>query len=44
LNSIFPFFSVTNSVHLLTPSTWRFCTFSFHLSLGLPLRLVPSSS
>jgi len=37
--------SITNSLHLLTPSTWRSrSTFSFHPFLGLPLRLVPSSS
>ena len=41
--SIF-FLTVTNSAHLLTWSTWRSPTFSFHPSLGLPLRLVPSSS
>ena len=39
------FLSATNSLHLLTPSTWRsLSTSSFHLSLGLPLLLVPSSS
>ena len=37
--------SATNSLHLLTPSTWRFLsTSSFYLFLGLPLLLVPSSS
>ena len=39
------FLSATNSLHLLTPSTWRFLsTSTFHLFLGLPLLLVPSSS
>ena len=39
------FLSATNSLHLLTPSTWRsLSTSSFHLFLGLPLLLVPSSS
>ena len=39
------FLSATNSLHLLTPSTWRYLsTPSFHLFLGLPLLLVPSSS
>ena len=39
------FLSATNSFHLLTPSTWRsLSTSSFHLFLGLPLVLVPSSS
>ena len=39
------FLSATNSLHLLTPSTWRsHSTSSFHLFLGLPLLLVPSSS
>ena len=39
------FLSATNSVHILTPSTWRsLSTSSFHLFLGLPLLLVPSSS
>ena len=39
------FLSATNSLHLLTPSTWRYLsTSSFHHFLGLPLRLVPSSS
>ena len=39
------FLSVTNSLHLLTPSTWRsLSTSSFHLLLGLPLLLVLSSS
>ena len=39
---VFP--SATNSLHLLTPSTWRsLSASSFHLSLGLPLLLVPSS-
>jgi len=37
--------SITNSLHLLTPSTWRSLpTSSLHPFLGLPLRLVPSSS
>jgi len=37
--------SVTNSRHLLTPSTWRsFSPSSLHPFLGLPFRLVPSSS
>jgi len=41
--SIF-FLSATNSLHLLTPSTWRsHSTSSFHPFLGLPLLLVPSS-
>ena len=42
----FHFFpSVTNSLHLLTPTTWRsLSTSSFHPLLGLPLHLVPSSS
>ena len=42
----FNFFQpATNSLHLLTPSTWRsLSTSSFHLFLGLPLLLVPSSS
>ena len=39
------FLSATNSLHLLTPSTWRsLSTSSFHLFLGLPLLIVPSSS
>ena len=39
------FISVTNSLHLLTPSTWRSLSTSFHpIILGLPLRLVPSRS
>ena len=39
------FLSATNSLHLLTPSTWRsLSTSSFHLFLGLPHLLVPSSS
>ena len=39
------FLSATNLLHLLTPSTWRsLSTSSFHLFLGLPLLLVPSSS
>ena len=39
------FLSATNSLHLLTPSTWRsLSTSSFHLILALPLLLVPSSS
>ena len=37
--------SATNSLHLLTPITWRsLSTSSFHLFLALPLLLVPSSS
>ena len=37
--------SITNSLHLLTPSTWRsLSTSSLHPFLGLPLPLVPSSS
>ena len=37
--------SITNSLHLLTPSTWRsLSTSSLHPFLGLLLRLVPSSS
>ena len=37
--------SITRSLHLLTPNTWRsLSTSSRHLFLGLPLRLVPSSS
>ena len=37
--------SATNSLHLLTPSTWRsLSTSSFHPFLGLPLLLIPSSS
>jgi len=37
--------SITNSLHLLTPSTWRsLSTSSLHPFLGLPLRLVPSIS
>jgi len=37
--------STTNSLHLLTPSTWRsFSTSSLHPFLGLPLRLVAFSS
>ena len=39
------FLSATNSLHLLTPSTWRsLSTSSFHLFLCLPLLLVLSSS
>ena len=39
------FLSATNSLHLLTHSTWRsLSTSSFHTFLGLPLLLVPSSS
>ena len=39
------FLSATNSLHLLTSSTWRsLSTSSFHLFLGLPFLLVPSSS
>ena len=39
------FLSATNSLHLLTPSTWRsLSTSSFHLFLGLTFLLVPSSS
>jgi hypothetical protein len=38
------FLSATNSLHLLTPSTWRsLSTSSFHPFLGRRLRLVPSS-
>jgi hypothetical protein len=37
--------SVTKSLHLLTPNTWRsLFTSSLYLFLGLPLRLVPSIS
>jgi len=37
--------SITSSLHLLTPNTWRsLSTSSLHPFLGLPLRLVPSSS
>ena len=37
--------SITNSLHLLTPSTWRSRSpSSFHPFLGLPLRLDSSSS
>jgi hypothetical protein len=37
--------SITNSLHLLTPNTWRSPSISsLHHFLGLPLRLVPSSS
>jgi len=37
--------SITTSLHLLTPSTWRsLSTSSLHPFLGLPLRLVSSSS
>ena len=37
--------SITNSLHLLTPSTWRsLSTSSLHRFLVLPLRLFPSSS
>jgi len=43
-NNILPFFPITISL-CLTPSTWRsLSTSSFHPFLGLPLRLVPSSS
>ena len=39
------FLSATNSLHLLTPSTWKsLSTSSFHLFLGLPLHLTPPSS
>ena len=39
------FLSATNSLHLLTPSTWRSpSTSTFHLFLGLPLLLIPSNS
>ena len=39
------FLSVTSSLHLLIPSTWRsLSTSSFHPFLGLHLRLVPSRS
>ena len=38
------FLSATNSLHLLTPSTWRsLSTSSFLLFVGLPHLLVPSS-
>jgi len=37
--------TITNSLHLLTPNTWRSLSVSsLHPLLGLPLRLVPSSS
>ena len=37
--------TATNSLHLLTPSTWRSLSSpSFHLFLGLPLLLIPSNS
>ena len=37
--------SITNSLHLLTPSTWRSLSpSSLHPFLGPPLRLIPSSS
>ena len=43
--SFHSFLSATNSLHLLTPSTWRsLSTSSFNLFVGLPLLLVPSSS
>ena len=39
------FLSATNSLHLLTPSTLgSLSTSSYHVFLGLPLLLVPSSS
>ena len=39
------FLSATNSLHLLTPSTWSsLYTSSFYPFLGLPLLLIPSSS
>ena len=39
------FLSATNSLQLITPSTWRsHSASSFHPFLGLPLLLVPSSS
>ena len=39
------FLSATNSLHLLTPSTWiSLSTSSFHLFLGLLLLFVPPSS
>ena len=39
------FLSATNSLHLVTPSTWRsLSTSCFHPFLGLPLLLVPSGS
>jgi len=39
------FLSITNSLHLLTPNTWRsLSTSSLHPFLGLPLRLIPFSS
>ena len=38
------FLTAINSLHLLTPTTWRsLSTSSFHPLLGLPLLLVPSS-
>ena len=44
-HNILPFFPITNYLHLLTPSTWRALSASpFHPLLGLPLRLIPSSS
>ena len=44
-NNTSPFFPITNSLHLLTPSTWRsLSTSSLHPFLGLSLRFVPSSS
>ena len=43
--SFYFFLAANNFLHLLTPSTWRsLSTSSFHLFLGLPLLLVPSSS
>ena len=43
--SVHFFLSAINSLHLLTPSTWRSSsTSSFHLFLGLPLLLVSFSS
>ena len=47
-NNVLPFFFPIChqlSLHLLTPSTWRsLSTSSFHLFLGLPLLLLPSTS
>jgi len=46
-NNTSPFVPIYHqlSLHLLTPSTWRsLSTSSLHPFLGLPLRLVPSSS
>jgi len=44
-NNVPTFCLVTNSLHLLTPSTRRsLSTSSLHPFLGLPLRFIPSSS